>query len=82
MAANDNAIICGADFTLEELLIACIGQTADGKNYIRTYSASGVAGSKAAICASSVEKQDVDAILKSVFTLNAAGDYCVRLSTT
>jgi len=79
MAANDNVIVCGADFTLDELIIGAIGQTADGKNYIRTYSASGVAGSKAAICGSDVDR---DTLLKSVFTFNAAGDMCVRLSTT
>lgn len=79
MAANDNVIICGADFTLDELIIGAIGQDASGKNYIRTYSATGVAGSKASICGSDIDR---DTLLKSVFTLNAAGDMCVRLSTT
>lgn len=79
MAANDNAQICAADFTLQELLAAAIGQDATGKNYLRLYTATGVAGSKAVICGAFSDTED---LLKSVFTLNAAGDIAIRTSTT
>lgn len=80
MAANDDAISCGADFTLMELLAGCIGVDASSKNYIRNYETTNVAGSKAFTCGGSVTPQDVDAVLKSCFALDANGDMCIRIA--
>lgn len=82
MAANDNVIKCAADFTLEELLASAIGKDATGKPYIRLYETTDVSGSKFFPCAQPVDKDNVDAVLRNLFTLNANGDIAIRIANT
>lgn len=80
MAANDNAITCGADFTLMELLAGSIGVDSTGKNYLRYYEPTNVAGSKAFTCTSAVDALSVEAVVKSIFALDSNGDLAIRIA--
>jgi len=80
MAANDNAITCGADFSFFELLAGAIGVDASGKNYLRYYEPTNVAGSKAVICGSDASEQNTAALINSLFALDANGDLAIRIA--
>jgi len=80
MAANDNAITCGADFSFLDLLASAIGVDATGKNYLRYYEPTNVAGSKAVICGGDASQTNLDAIVLSLFALDANGDVAIRIA--
>jgi len=82
MAANDNKVACGIDFTAEELLASCVGVDAGGKNYIRFFEATEVGGSTPFSCGNPVTPDDLVAVLKSCICLNTAGDACIRYAPT
>lgn len=80
MAANDNVIGCGADYTFKELLAAAIGKDASGKSTLRLYDSNSVSGSKLFGCGSDMTEENLDAGLKSLFSLDANGDIAIRVS--
>lgn len=80
MAANDNVISCGADFTFEELLAGAIGLDSSGKSTLRLHDSDSVSGSKLFGCGSDGTEENLDAGLKSLFTLDANGDIAIRVS--
>jgi hypothetical protein len=80
MAANDNVIACGADFSFEELLAAAIGKDASGKPTLRLHDSNSVSGSKFFDCATGISKQGIEAGLKGLFTLDSQGDVAIRVS--
>jgi hypothetical protein len=81
MAANDNAISCGTEFTLTELLASAIGKDATGKPYLRLYATNNVSGSKFFDCGQPVDPTNVDSVLKNLFTLDSNGDVALRTGT-
>lgn len=80
MAANDNVVSCGADFTFEELLAAAIGKDSSGKATLRLHDSNSVSGSKFFACGSDGTDQQLDAGLKALFTLDSNGDIALRVS--
>jgi hypothetical protein len=82
MAANDNAVACGnTEVTFWELLASCIGEDASGKKYIRLYATTDVADSKGFSCGSDMGVEQIQNELRSLFTVNANGDMCIRTGT-
>lgn len=80
MAANDNVITCGADFTFEELLAGAIGEDASGKPTLRLHDSDSVSGSKFFPCGSAIDGENVNAALRNLFTLDSNGDIAIRVS--
>lgn len=80
MATNDNAISCGADFTLEELLSGCIGKDSSNKPTLRLYESAATAGSKFFACGNPVDETNFAAVLKNLICLDSNGDFAVRVS--
>jgi len=81
MAANDNAISCGTDLTLLDLLGRAMGKDASGKPYLRLYAATNVSGSKWFGCGNPADETNVEASIKALFTLDSNGDVALRTGT-
>lgn len=80
MAVNDNVIACGADYSFQELLVAAIGKDASGKSTLRLHDSNSVSGSKLFPCGTDGTQSNLDAGLKSIFTLDTNGDFAIRVS--
>lgn len=80
MAANDNVIACGAEFTFEELLAGAIGLDASGKPTLRVHDSDSVSGSKFFDCGAAIDPTNLNAALKNLFTLDGNGDIAIRIS--
>lgn len=81
MAANDNAVTCGnSEITFWELLASCIGVDAGGKKYVRYYEPTNVPGSKGFSCGVPIDVNEIQNELKNIFTTDANGDMCIRIS--
>jgi len=81
MAANDNAVKCGTDLTLLELLGAAMGKDATGKPYLRLKTTTNVAGSKWFGCGNPADETNVEASIRALFTFDANGDISLRTGT-
>jgi len=81
MAANDNVLACGTDFTFNELLASAIGKDATGKPYLRLYAATNIAGSKFFDCGTPIDETNVNSVLRNLFALDANGDVALRTGT-
>ena len=80
MAANDNVIECGTDFTFEELLAAALGKDSSGKTTLRLHDSDSVSGSKVFACGSDGTAENLKAALKGLFALDSNGDIAIRVS--
>lgn len=81
MAANDNVVSCtNSEITFWELLSGAIGVDAQGKQYVRLYATTNVAGSKAFDCTNQVGGMG-PGDFRGIFTLDANGDWAIRTGT-
>ncbi len=81
MAANDNAIACGTDLTLLDLLGRAMGKDATGHPYLRLVTTTNVTGSTWFGCGNPADETNVEASIRALFALDANGDVALRTGT-